>query len=496
MPDLILCVRRDGTVVDYKARERGSVSPSRGGKTRLLDIVPEDTAAVAFAAVERALASRQVQRFEYSTMTPSGRQYHDALVAAASADTVVTIVRDVTEQRLAAAESQAHVARLEMLDAISQIFAGMTVDYGAALDMAVRRTSELIGDLCVIAELTKDDQLLRPIAAHDRHSNVRDLLARVFQRGIPLSHEGLLESVLDLGDAALTNDVSEKALIALFGEENAAEVQNLGAHGLLAVPMRVLGRITGVMLLLRHRNGRRYGQDDLVFAQAIADRAGVAIRSAHLYAENMQQAEALRSVNRGLERRIAERTAELELANELLRQQATEDPLTGLANRRLFTSTLELELRRARRQHTHLTLLMGDVDFFKQYNDRYGHPAGDECLIRVADVLRGSFRRAGDLAARYGGEEFAAILPGCDADAARIVAERFRKALSSEAIPHGGSAVGPFVTLSLGAVSARITGNVDAGALLEAADAALYRAKAEGRDRAAFTVIDLELSGQ
>jgi diguanylate cyclase (GGDEF)-like protein len=254
--------------------------------------------------------------------------------------------------------------------------------------------------------------------------------------------------------------------------------------------MRALGRTTGTLLLLRHRTGRRYREDDVVFAQAIADRAAVAIHSAHLYAENLRQAEALRSVNRDLERRIAERTAELERANELLRQQAIEDPLTGLANRRQLGAVLELELRRARRQNDDLTLLLADVDFFKSYNDRYGHPEGDECLRRVADVLRTTFRRAGDLVARYGGEEFAVVLPGCDAESARVVAERLREAVERLDIRHAGSTVCDHVTVSVGAASTRVAGATGSGALLRAADAALYVAKAEGRNRVALAGIE------
>jgi diguanylate cyclase (GGDEF)-like protein len=487
-PDLVLRIDEAGRVLEYKgAEERRSVEPDpqRANVKTLTDVLPAPVARSALAVVRSVLETHRLETFEYSVPSCSGIRFREARVVAASAGSAVALVRDVTEQRILAAATLAHVARVETLDAISQAFAGATLDYGAALDMAVRRTSELLGDACVIAELTKDDAALRPIAAHDRNSSVRELLGRILT-GCLLPTQGLLEPVLDLGDTVLCNDVSEAQILELFGPRSDDGAHTLGAHALLAVPMRALGRTTGALLLLRHRTGRRYREEDVVFAQAIADRAAVAIHSAHLYAENLRQAEALLRVNRDLERRIAERTAELERANELLRQQTIEDPLTGLANRRHLGAVLELELRRARRQNDDLTLLLADVDFFKSYNDRYGHPEGDECLRRVSDALRSTFRRAGDLVARYGGEEFAVVLPRCDAEAARVVAERLREAVERLGIRHAGSTVCDHVTVSVGAASTRLAGATAAEALLRAADAALYVAKAQGRNRIAL----------
>ena len=126
---------------------------------------------------------------------------------------------------------------------------------------------------------------------------------------------------------------------------------------------------------------------------------------------------------------------------------------------------------------------MADVDEFKLYNDALGHPEGDRCLAAVAEVLRKSLGRAGDLAARYGGEEFVVLIPGADQVAALAVAEGMRAACQARAIAHPASPVGPCVTLSLGVASCVPSDQTSGAWLVAQADAALYRAKQEGRNR-------------
>lgn len=192
----------------------------------------------------------------------------------------------------------------------------------------------------------------------------------------------------------------------------------------------------------------------------------------------------LQTYTRDLEQRVAERTAALKAANDKLSELSATDSLTGMANRRRFDEALETEWARAARAGRHLAVILADVDHFKAYNDRYGHQAGDECLRRVAAVLRASARRPGDLAARYGGEEFCLILAETDADAALQVAENLRQAVQDLAIPHEGSPHG-LVTLSLGlAAMVPETGRVVRDHL-QAADRALYGAKEAGRNRTA-----------
>ena len=186
--------------------------------------------------------------------------------------------------------------------------------------------------------------------------------------------------------------------------------------------------------------------------------------------------------------RVREANAALARANAELEQLARIDGLTGIPNRRVFEQTLAREWARCRRDRKAMALILLDVDHFKAYNDHYGHQGGDECLRRVADAVASAARRPVDLAARYGGEEFALVLPDTDADGARHVAERVRAAIHAAAIPHAASATGSHVTVSLGVALARFADDADADAVVQRADAALYRAKSAGRDRAELGV--------
>lgn len=173
----------------------------------------------------------------------------------------------------------------------------------------------------------------------------------------------------------------------------------------------------------------------------------------------------------------------LTLAHDQLALRAETDGLTGLANRRRFDDVLNAEFLRFRRSGVPLTLILLDVDFFKQFNDTYGHLAGDECLRGVAAIFQEAFHRPSDLAARYGGEEFAGILPETGHDGAIAVAEAIRARVEALAIAHAASTVGDHVTVSVGVVTASDRGLETPLELLAAADRQLYRAKSEGRNR-------------
>ncbi len=170
-------------------------------------------------------------------------------------------------------------------------------------------------------------------------------------------------------------------------------------------------------------------------------------------------------------------------AYQRLEALAREDGLTGLANRRTFDDALSREYRRSLRDNKSLGLIMIDVDCFKTFNDRYGHPAGDECLRRISKTLTNALFRPGDLAARYGGEEFAVLLPDTDEHGAAIIGERIRQAVLHLAIEHDASRR-RIMTVSVGAASVgRNTFEGGPEALLQSADRALYRAKDAGRNR-------------
>jgi len=173
----------------------------------------------------------------------------------------------------------------------------------------------------------------------------------------------------------------------------------------------------------------------------------------------------------------------LELMNKDLSVLSQTDPLTGIANRRAFDMRLSEEVSYALRYGTPLALLLVDVDHFKRYNDRYGHPAGDECLRRVAQLLRDSATRPTDLVVRLGGEEFALLLANHDGATAVAFAQRCLQAVASARIEHADSESSDVVTVSIGVADLVGCGTPTPAALLASADAALYQAKQRGRNR-------------
>lgn len=186
-------------------------------------------------------------------------------------------------------------------------------------------------------------------------------------------------------------------------------------------------------------------------------------------------------VLRQLRERIAIERALLQ-AHQTLKALALTDSLTGLGNRRRLDGVFEPELRRARRQGYPLALVMLDLDYFKAYNDRYGHPAGDQCLRRFAEVLQQALKRPADLAVRYGGEEFTLLLPDTDGRGAEMLVQELQQLLRRQALEHAASPLGR-VSFSAGiAVVDLAREGVTAEALVAAADRALYQAKQQGRD--------------
>jgi diguanylate cyclase (GGDEF)-like protein len=185
---------------------------------------------------------------------------------------------------------------------------------------------------------------------------------------------------------------------------------------------------------------------------------------------------------RARERELVEVTERLKRVNEKLQRLSMRDELTGIANRRYFNWLISQEWARAAREVLPLSLILIDIDYFKDFNDHYGHPRGDECLTKVADTLHGLARRPGDCVARYGGEEFVVLLAHTETHGAAAVAERLRAGVEALGLDHARSKAHNRVTISLG-VACTIPGRSGTPeALLAAADEAVYRAKAEGRN--------------
>jgi len=192
--------------------------------------------------------------------------------------------------------------------------------------------------------------------------------------------------------------------------------------------------------------------------------------------------ETLQRSERDLEDRVAARTAELQVLNSRLEVLSLTDALTGLANRRHFDEVLAREWKRAQRLGEPLALAVVDVDWFKAYNDHYGHPAGDACLQQVANILKSTISRSTDLVARYGGEEFVFLAPATGLAGARSMAGKLVSTVAGLELAHAASPLG-HISISVGVA---VMQGETAGAaqdLLQRADAALYQAKSRGRNQ-------------
>ena len=254
--------------------------------------------------------------------------------------------------------------------------------------------------------------------------------------------------------------------------------------GVLAIALGIHLALRGtkqVHLLMRRMDQLGKGDFHSAVPVIVQDDLGKLARVFNSMTTDLASSRAqLQNYATSLEGMVAERTKELDAANKRLEDLSQKDGLTGLFNRRHFDETLPLMWRVAQREAKTLFLILFDVDYFKQFNDMYGHQAGDDCLRRVASLALGCAHRPQDMVFRYGGEEFVVLLVG-GANDARHVSECIRKAVEDEKIPHTGGG-GAWLTISLGIASVRDFANSTPAALLAQADAALYRSKRAGRN--------------
>ncbi|MGF1568196.1 MAG: diguanylate cyclase domain-containing protein [Nodosilinea sp.] len=226
----------------------------------------------------------------------------------------------------------------------------------------------------------------------------------------------------------------------------------------IVVPLLQGQTLWGLLIAHQCQATRLWRTADVRLLQSLAIQVGIAIQQATMHHK-------------------------LTHANQQLKRLAYLDGLTQVANRRRFEQHLDSEWRRMAREKSPLSLVLGDIDYFKQFNDRYGHQAGDNCLRLVARTLSRTAKRPGDLVARYGGEEFVIILPNTDLVGAETVAEDMRGSVRRRRIPHEGSSVDAIVTMSLGVASCTPSPALTPALLLKWADEALYAAKKGGRDQ-------------
>jgi len=296
------------------------------------------------------------------------------------------------------------------------------------------------------------------------------------------SFNGAAESIFGYTEAEVLNQN-----IAILVPTDTAELHNAYMQQHSQGDAVLLHGITGFSreVMGQHRNGTVFPVD-IAISENIINGATVFTAIVRDITQRKHIEAELNKHRLNLEEKIAQRTADLAEANAQLSRLARLDSLTGLANRRVFDETIEQEMRRSQRLNIPLTLLMCDIDYFKNYNDSLGHLAGDECLKTVAALIQSQFKRAGEVAVRYGGEEFAVILPSVATPDAQGMAKGLLIALEQLNIPHPSSSISKQLTLSVGIATSHQGHLTEKDQLINAADQALYQAKTNGRNQVAW----------
>ena len=363
------------------------------------------------------------------------------------------------------------------------------LEINTGLERMVRLNHEL-ASMLVIAVL--EQNTLRT-ASYDTVN--ADLEATIKTVGNLTQQQNLSEEILALRDDHRKLHITEEAALKLMRQDQWPEAHRIlfGDDYVLAKKLyeinseTAIGALTGELATTRAYFARlRFmAQGTRIAALLLLLWVGV-VFSRRLRAEASEQArlrDAVAASNRELEEKVLLRTAELETANQQLQALSATDGLTGLANRRAFDQQWAEEWQRASRQGVPLAVAMLDVDQFKLYNDHYGHQAGDVCLRILAQTMANTVHRSGEMVARYGGEEFVIILPGQSGAEALAAMERIRAAVQGLGLPHAKATVAGVVTISIGVASCVPQHGQDAASLVQAADAALYQAKHQGRNK-------------
>ncbi len=253
------------------------------------------------------------------------------------------------------------------------------------------------------------------------------------------------------------------------------------SQSMLYSPLKFNNKIIGA-ISVQSDNVNAYSIHNLNMLNALASFISIAI-------VNARQSEKL---SEELEQRVKDQNSLKEL-NIKLREMTYIDVLTKIPNRRHFVERLTHELNLAKRHNTFISVILVDIDKFKEYNDNYGHSMGDDCLEKVAYTLKNSLNRKSDFVARYGGDEFVVILPETDLDGARLIAETMRKNVEESNIEHNFSSIAPFVSITLGIFSHTIAQDMTLETVIQLADSSLYTAKAQGRNTVAGNINSLAI---
>ncbi|MBE9227231.1 PAS domain S-box protein [Phormidium sp. LEGE 05292] len=362
-------------------------------------------------------------------------------------------VQDITERKQLEELLQSQLQKEEALNRVIQIIRN-SLDLSTIFSSAVIDIGELLEvEQVAIFQYLPENEVWLAVAEYRQNSNINSLMKqKIPDRENPIASQLKKLKIVQLNDASLSQDEINHSLAQTFP----------GAW--LLIPLHFNSATWGCLSLLKPQQ-YSWQESEIEIAREIAEQLAMAIYQSELYHQ-------------------------VQVANEELKRLATIDGLTQIANRRRFDEYLNLEWLRLRREKAPLCLILFDIDYFKLYNDTYGHLAGDDCLRQVAIAISEIFRRPGDLFCRYGGEEFAVVLPYTHLSGATYLAELIRQAIHNLQIPHSQSLVSNHLTISLGVACIIPNAQFSPQNLINVADQALYTAKQQGRDRVVFSEIN------
>lgn len=424
--------------------------------------------------VDRALAGEYVVYEAVMPYTMGHRYVQGTLVPDYNVEGAVqgyfALIQDISDRKAAEVALQRKAEREHTLWQVTQKIR-QTLDLQSILATATEEVqSYLRVDRTLIFQFISDHageiiqsttQPTCPIAPDSRQwqaDGLRQLCHRHYD-------QGTVRAIADLGIEA--EDFCLNPWIAQMAAKSAIVVP------ILQRQPRGASNLWGFLIIQTCTTYRQWEPGEAELLEQVADQLAIAVQQADLLAQVQYQA-----------KRLSETNLALEQANQRLKDLSHRDELTQIANRRYFDTVLQREWKRMGRSQLPLSLIMLDVDYFKQFNDRHGHPAGDRCLVTVAQTSQHVINRATDVLARYGGEEFAVILPQTDLAGAVILAEAIRTSIRNLNIVNFETPTETvYVTVSLGVACQIPNRNTSLQTLISTADEALYRAKQEGRNR-------------
>lgn len=452
IPDLLIRMRADGTYLNFISG--GDVRLFRHGEEielmNLYRCIPRALADQRMEYVQAALSTGRVQQYDYTIEVDGDILFEEARIIPLNSDEVLVMIRDISTQKHLE-ETLRSKAQQEYL--LNQILANIrrSLEIRDILDAAVTQVRQFLGaDRMLFYQFDADWGGV--VVAESVADPWRSLLG---QRVIDhcLAQPEYLQAYMN-GRVHIIEDTQEADLADCH--LGFLHVWQVRAN--LLVPVKWGENLYGLFAAQQCSHSRCWRPEEIELMQRIADHFSVAIQQGQLYQQ-------------------------LQSANQELRRLATTDGLTQIANRLRFDAYLSREWYRLRREQQFLSLILFDVDCFKDYNDAYGHPQGDYCLKQIAQAVQSRLGRPADFVARYGGEEFAIVLPNTDMAGATAIADTILQTIRGLAIPHPNSKVSSIVTISLGIATIIPPLRGSPQDLIQTADKALYQAKKQGRDR-------------